>query len=390
VGFELKGGSIWILGIFLILSVANVVNSTIMLFDTGPESTFTPFLIGDLTGAVPVYAYALISVISMLAFLGGLSYLLVSELSVKDQVEAIEAKTKTLQDNQEMQKITLSEIQNKLDEVDNSLDATDNKLTAELDTIKQNADENGRAIEQTNKKISKQISDQSEALKQSMAEGAQNQQQFMDESLSSLRKQLGEQTELMKANNAQLVDNLNSQMAAVNDALVKIQSKNSKTVTTISKQKGEIDEIRSKLEQLEAKLVAPTSMLNSNSNVEDVKGIGPNRTAELNDIGITNVSDFVMADSKAVAEKLGSSEKTVEKLQGRAQLQMIPGIKEKDLLLLEELDITDRKTLAMQDPIELGKKLNAVFKVNLADGKVLEADKPTIEEIVSWVKYTKN
>jgi predicted RecB family nuclease len=97
-----------------------------------------------------------------------------------------------------------------------------------------------------------------------------------------------------------------------------------------------------------------------------------------------------MADPKAVAEKTGASENTVGKLQGRAQLSLIPGMKDKDLTLLEELDITDRKSLAAQDPIELGKKMNAIFKVNLARGKVSEADKPTIEEIDSWVKFVKS
>jgi len=65
-------------------------------------------------------------------------------------------------------------------------------------------------------------------------------------------------------------------------------------------------------------------------------------------------------------------------------------LKEKDLFLLEELDILDRRTLAEQDPIDLSKKMNAIFKVNVAKGKVSEDDKPTIEEIDSWVKFVKS
>jgi hypothetical protein len=375
-----------------------------MWFATGPESTFRPFLIDSLTGAIPVYVYTLISVLVMLAFLGGTSHVAVSELSVKNQVEAIQEKTNTLETNQETQQRTLSIIQNDLYEVNKSIESTASNLSEELDSqkkeIMKNAEENEKAIAQTNKNLSKQISNQGEAIMQSFEEGNQNQQKLIegiqgrlflfDDTLNDFKKQLGNQTELMKANDAQLAENVDSQLNNFKETLAKLESKNSKTATTIMKQRDEIDEIRNKLEQLEVALVAPKSMLNGNSKVEDVKGIGPIKTAELNDIGVQSVSDFIMADPKVIAEKLGFSEKTVEKLQGRAQLQMIPGIKEKDLLLLEELDITDRKSLAMQDPIELGKKVNAIFKVNLASGNVLETDKPTIEEVVSWVKHTKS
>lgn len=371
-----------------------------MWFASGPESTFKPFLISGLTGLIPVYVYALASVLVMLGFLGGLSHVAISELSVKNQVEAIEEKTKILQTNQEIQQKTLNGVQIKLSEVDEYIESTGNRLSAELDNqkedIKKNAEINRKAVEQTTKILSKQITDQREAIIQSVEAGDQNQQKLIegiqgriflfDETLNDFKKQLGDQTELMKANDAQLAKNdvqlaknMDFQLTNVKEDLAELKSK----------QKDEIDDIIRKLEQLEATLVAPKSMLKSNSNVGEVKGVGPNKTADLNDIGIASVSDFVMADPKVVAERLGSSEKTVEKLQGRAQLQMIPGIKEKDLLLLDEIDITDRKSLAMADPIELGKKLNAIFKVNLANGKVLETDKPTIEEVVSWVKYTR-
>ena len=212
---------------------------------------------------------------------------------------------------------------------------------------------------------------------------------FVDESLNDVGKRLGEQTELMKTLDANSAKNVNSQLTVVKETLAKLELEDGKTVAAIEKQRKEINEIRKKLERLEALLVMPKPMLKSNSNVEDVKGIGPNKAAELKNIGITSASDLIMADPKVIADTMGSTEKTVEKLQGRAQLQMIPGIKEKDLLLLEDLDITDRKRLSSQDPIELGKKINAIFKVNLAKGKVVDTDRPTIEEVDSWIKFTK-
>lgn len=393
----MKGKSIWILGFFTILSVANTVNSTIMWFAAGPTSTLTPYLLGSLTGPIPVYVYTLISVLALLAFLGVTAHRLISELSVLDEI-------KTIQSNQETQQRTLLNVQNKVGEVDESLDRTSSKLSTEIndqgEAIKNKVEASEKLIEKTGKNLTEELNSQGEAIKQTVEAADQNQQKLIDalqgrmflvdENIADFKKQLSEQTKLMKNMDKTIAESVNAQLNDVRETLTKLESRDAKTATAITKQKGEIEDIKKKIELIEASLIAPKAMLKSNNNVEDVKGIGPNKTEDLSKIGITSVSDLIMADPKVVASALGSSDKTAEKLQGRAQLQMIPGIEEKDLLMLEELDITDRKSLSMQDPIELGKKMNAIFKINLADGKVLEADKPTIDKIESWVKYTKS
>ena len=68
---------------------------------------------------------------------------------------------------------------------------------------------------------------------------------------------------------------------------------------------------------------------------------------------------------------------------------MVPGLSEKDMFLLEQVDVVDRQSLADKDPIELTKKINGVFKANLEKGMVSKEDKPTIEEITSWIKFAK-
>jgi predicted RecB family nuclease len=144
-----------------------------------------------------------------------------------------------------------------------------------------------------------------------------------------------------------------------------------------------------KLEGLEGSLAKPEPLLGSWSSVEEVKGIGHGRGAGLKEIGVTNVGEFIMADSKVVAEGMGCSEKTVENLQGRAQLSMVPGVKQKYLFLLEGVNIRDRNSLSEQDPIELSKKISTVFEANVARGKISPADKPTIEEIDSWIRFSR-
>jgi hypothetical protein len=372
---SLKGIAIWILGFFSFLAGANVINAVIMWFNLGPEGTFTPYLLGGVTGAIPVYAYFLISVLVTLAFFGVTAHAVVSELSVGDQIRTINEKASNLQAGQESQRNVLEGVQARVFLVDESLERARNEFSRQIV-------EQGNAI--------KQSSEIGHQTQQKTLNGVEGRVFLLDESLKGVKKGLSEQAEVIKGVNTDLVEKVCPQLAGVKEDLAQFEQRDKKNEAAHSKQRDEIKEIRLKLEMLEGALVTPKSLLTSQSNVEDVKGIGPGKGAELKEIGITNAGDLIMADPKTVAEKTGSSENTVGRWQGRAQLSLVPGLKDKDLLLLEELDIIDRKSLASQDPIELGKKINAIFKVNLAKGKVSETDKPTIEEIDSWVKFVKS
>jgi hypothetical protein len=386
----LKGIYVWILGFFSVLAISNLVNATIMWFNLGPTGTFTPYLLGGLTGAIPVYVYLLISVLVTLAFLGATSHQVMSELLITEEVNALNEKANRLESGQQTQQKLLEGVQARVFLVDEGLERTRKEFSKGLS-------EQGEA---TRKEFSKGLSEQGEATRQSLESGQQTQQKMLEsvqgrvflleESLKGVRKGLSEQAEVIKGVNMNLLDKLGPQLAEIENAVAKLEQRGNKTVVAITKQRAEIAEINLKMERLETELAKGKPLLTSQSNVEEVKGIGEAKTAELKEIGITNVGDLIMADPKVVAEKMGSSEKTAEKLQGRAQLSMLPGMKEKALFLLEELDIMDRKSLAEQDPIELSKKINAIFKVHVADGKVSEADKPTIEEIDSWVKFVRS
>jgi hypothetical protein len=190
-------------------------------------------------------------------------------------------------------------------------------------------------------------------------------------------------------NLADVKDELAAQLVRMGDAMDRHEQKNIKSEKAILKQQGEIAEVKSKLERLEAEFVKPKPQLASNCKVEDVRGIGETTGKDLRAMGITNVGELLLTEPGVVAVRTGMSEKTVEKLQGRAQLGMIPGVKEKDLILLEEAGVTNRKELASEDSLELGRRINGIFKVYVAEGKMTEAEKPTIEEIDSWIKFAK-
>jgi hypothetical protein len=381
----LKGKTIWILALFSVLSGANVVYAVIIWFNLGLEGTFTPYLLGDFTGAIPVYAYLFVSALITAVFVGATSHRIVSELSYADQIHEINEEVNRLEGGLQSQQEVLESVQARMFLVDESL-------------------------EHTRREFSRGLVEQGNALRQSFDRGRKTQRKMidcvheqvflLDQRLNAVRKGFKKQRAATKEIIGNLLVSLGPQLADIRetverqhlemeDALAQINHKEKSTESTVSEQRDELAEIRLKLERLEGSLAKPEPLLRSQNSVEAVKGIGHGKGAELKEIGITNVGEFIMADSKVIAAGIGYSEKTVENLQGRAQLLMVPGVKQKYLFLLEGVNVRDRNSLSEQDPIELSKKIGTIFDANVAKGKISPVDKPTIEEIDSWIKFSR-
>jgi hypothetical protein len=372
----LQGKAIWILAFFSFLSGLFAIHAIILWANVGIEGPFQTPSIGGLTVTIPVYAYLLIAVIATFVFLGATSVKAVTELSNKALLNEINAKADTLESGQKLQQKFLESLQARVFLVDESI--------------------NGMR-----KEVANGFSKQGEAIKQVHASLVNRFDTKLADAKNRIARQLSEQEEEIKEIQADLVNRFDSKLADVKDGiarqLVKIENtmarheqRNRKNVKAILKQMGEIADIRSKVEKLEEELAKmPKPQLTSQNDPEEVRGIGPNTGNELREMGITNVGELILADPAAIAEKTGASEKMVEKLQGRAQLAMVPSVKEKDIILLEEAGVTNRKELADQDPLKLGRKINGIFKVYVEEGKLSEAEKPTIEEIYSWIKFAR-
>lgn len=382
----LRGKTIWILAFFSVLLGANVVNAVIMWFNSGPERTFTPYLLGNLTGAIPIYLYIFISALATAVFLGAIFHKIIAELSYADQVNEISKEVNGLEAGLQSLQEVLESVQTKMFFVDESLEHNRQEFSSLLIVQK-------NSLKKTFKRDRK--------AQRKMLDGVQEQVFLLDKRLNRFRKGLEKDRETTKVVIGDFLLSLGPQMGAIKEtlekqraeieyALTQTEQKEKKTKAAIMEQKNELAEIKLKLEKLEGSLAKPEPLLASQSNVEEVKGIGYGKGTVLKEIGIANVGEFIMADSKVVAERIGASKKTVEKLQGRAQLSMVPGIKEKYLILLEATNINNRSSLAAQDPIELGKRMNTIFEVKLAKGRISPIDKPTIEEIDSWIKFSKH
>jgi hypothetical protein len=381
----LKGTAIWILALFSVLSGANVVNAVIMWFNLGPEGTFTPYLIGNFIGAVPVYVYLFVSVVLTAVFLCGTSNRIVNELSIVNQIKTIDEDVNRLESALQFQHEILEGVQTNMFMVDESLEHVRKVFSTVLV-------EQGNTLKQSFEDLKAQ---------QKMLGGVQEQVFLINKKLNNVNKGLNEQRGATKELIGDFLESLGPQLGVIkasmerqfeeiDNAFAQFERKEKNSMATITEQKNELTEIRLKLEKLESSIFEREPLLGSQNNVIDVKGIGHGKAAKLKEIGITNVGEFITTESKVVAEGMGSSERTAEKLQGRAQLSMVPGVKKKYLFLLEGVKVKDRNNLSEQDPIELSKKINAVYEANVAKGRFSPMDKPTIEEIDSWVKFSRH
>jgi predicted flap endonuclease-1-like 5' DNA nuclease len=338
----LKGGSLWILGFFAFLAGLNAVNAVFLWVEHGPHTIIQPYLIGSLTGGLSIATYFWISILAAFVFLGMTLSSLLGKLPDATMFDDVIERMKDLKNDDKV----LEKIKTRLMIIDASL--SDIRRGFLEGFSEQGADIKKIRLELFNK---------------------------LDKKLTGFKEEMTKSLEKMEK--------------SVEKALKRAEATNKKSVTTITNKMREIANIKSRLEKLERELTQPKPQLTSRSELRKVKGIGTHLAKELEGIGITSVGELILTDPLIIAEKTGTSQKTVERLQGRAQLLMVPGITEKDLTLLEELGITTRRKLAEQDPIELGRKMNGILKAYVENGKISEAEKPTIEEIASWIKLAK-
>jgi len=172
-------------------------------------------------------------------------------------------------------------------------------------------------------------------------------------------------------------------------AIQKVQRLNKRSIEKIEKQMAELADMRARMERMEGAFMPPQPKLTSLNKPEDVRGIGPRLAEELKAMGITSVGELITADPATIDEKTRVSQEMAIHLQATAQLMMIPGVDENDAELLKEAEVFTMRELAEQDPIQLSGKIREIAKTYVEQGKITESEKPTVEEILSWVKLAK-
>jgi len=375
----LRGKAIWVLGFFSFLSGLNAITAVVLAIDFGIEATFQPYLIDSLIGGVPVYVYLIASIVATLIFLGGTAAKVVDDLSDEYLLNQIFNKANDLENSLNVQQSLLESLKARVFLVDESLNAARKEIAKGFS-------EEDKEIKQMHtslgNRIDSKLADLEDGIAAQVGEGVNKQGDLLKQYEANLVKKFD--TKLTDVNDA-----VAKQLATMDESMRKYATRVRRSTKTLMKQTEEIENIKLKLTEIENELAKPKPELTSQSDIEEVRGIGKTTGDELRAIGITNVGELIMTEAKVVAEKTTTSEKVIEKLQGRAQLALVPGITEKDMILLEEVGIANRKDLANQDAIELGKKINVAFKSCVEEGRMATTEKPTIEEVDSWIKFAK-
>ncbi|MFX1476231.1 MAG: DUF4332 domain-containing protein [Promethearchaeota archaeon] len=155
---------------------------------------------------------------------------------------------------------------------------------------------------------------------------------------------------------------------------------------TIEKEMLKLNDIKARLNKIQKQITPLQPKITSSDRPQKINGIGPRIGDALRAMGITSVGELITTDPTLVAVETRLSIETVKQLQAAAELQMVPGVGEVDVKLLRDAGVFTIKELAGQDPIHLGRRITEIAKTYGEQGKIDESERPSLEEVMSWVK----
>jgi hypothetical protein len=135
----------------------------------------------------------------------------------------------------------------------------------------------------------------------------------------------------------------------------------------------------------------PKPFLNSADDVGVLEGeiLKPGTVRQLRLNGIEKVEDLLLRGPVEIALSKVMSESEAKSLQSVLQLLMIPGVQHEDAILLLRSGVNSKQELALQETLSLGTKLSKTAELYVREGKIKECEKPTLEEIASWIRLAK-
>lgn len=348
-----RGIIVWILGFLTFLAALNAFNAVMHGVEKSAEDTVSPYLIRYVIPKIEIRYYFWISVAATCAFLALTSIVAHRRLPDPHLFWKIDKLEEGIADNAE------------------TIRATQTSLLMDLEN-------NRKAREEFMDKISTTLAD----TRKETLSTLEKHEKAIQETNKNLQKTTKEMMNKLEEEHGKSIQQMNMTLENATKETHSMLEK------AMKKQMAQIGEITKRVEKLEQKLL-PQPKLTSQSKPEDIKGIGPQLGKELRALGITTVAELITADPRTLAEKTRATRDMIRHLQTTAQLLMIPGIKENHTELLEEAGITTRKELASQEPIQLSQKLETIAKTYIEQGRLTESEKPTIEEIISWIRQAK-
>ena len=349
-----RGIIVWLSAFVTFLSIMASFTMVVLLINEGAASIVNPYLISSIFGALSVEIYLWIFITITFLFLG-LTCILIYRKQPPDPTI-----------------VTL------LLKVGGNLAALRKAQEASTTEMADQMEYNRKVNQKFFSKVSSDLNEDKQEMLALLANQGKAVKKVRSDLISTIETKANETGE-------KLLADLKKQKAVI----LGVKHLSEEGATTLKNQRAELEAIKFGLEKIEGNMVPNQAKLKSLDNPEDIKGIGPALGKELRRLGIASVGEFLTTDPVVIGEKTRVSQEMAENLQVTAQLMMIPGVDAGDAELLIESGIKSRKQLADNELIQLSRKVGALAKIYIDQGKISKDEYPTIEEISSWIKMAR-
>lgn len=212
----------------------------------------------------------------------------------------------------------------------------------------------------------------------------------LQKNIGELSKELGKELEshkeILKAAQKKLVEieQRTKKTLIVQKDILKLKKKLN-ALETVEKDLKNVQEVIEKANSV------PEPYLASTEKIEVLEGtiLKKGTVRRLRKSGFKKVEDLLLASPLEMSHTKAVSESEAKGLQSKLQLLMIPGVQHEDAVLLLESGVNSKEELALQNPFSLGARMVKATELYIEEGKIKEKDKPSLEEIASWVKWAR-
>jgi len=354
-----RGVAVWLSGFLTFLAALGLIVVVIYWLRVGPNFIFRPYLVGDiissLIGDLRVETYFWIFIAATFIFFGLTCIIAYRRLPPDPEIVKMFVK-----------------VGGNLAAIRKTLEVTTTELSERLEM-------NRTTTEDLFKKANTNLENARKEMLGLLEKQEKEVQKVRRDMVSAIEKKIGETRE-------EMLGVLEKQRTTIQE----VGRLSERSAAAVKKQMTELEDIGTRLEEIEGKLTPPQPRLKSQDNPEEIRGIGSRLGEELRALGITNIGELITADPTVIDEKTRASREMAERWQATAQLLMVPGLDENDAELLVEAGVTSRRELADQDMVSLSRKIGEIAKTYMEQGKISKDENPTIEEISFWIKMAKS